>query len=74
MRQTRRDLDLAEEPLGTHARRELRAEHLERDGAVVLKIAGEVDRRHPAAAKLALDRVTAREGDPQSCRRIRGHR
>ena len=34
-------------------------EHLERDVAVVLEVAGEVDRGHAAGADLALDLVAA---------------
>jgi len=41
--------------------RKVGAEHLERDGTVVLQVAGEVDRSHAAAAELTLDRVTARQ-------------
>jgi hypothetical protein len=37
------------------------AEHLDRDGAVVLEIASEIDRGHPAAAEL--DRLAARSRD-----------
>src|SRR2546426_3199280 len=62
MLQLCREADLSEEPLGAEDGRKLRAEHLERDGAIVLEIAGEIDRGHATAAELALDRVTAREG------------
>ena len=55
------DADLAQESLGAEDGRKLGVEHLERDQAVVLEVAGEVHRGHPAAAELALDRVTARE-------------
>jgi hypothetical protein len=34
-------------------------EHLESDRPIVAQVAGEVDRGHPAAAELALDRVAA---------------
>ena len=40
---------------------ELGVQHLERDRPVVAQVAGEVDRRHAAAAELALDRVAAGE-------------
>ena len=40
-------------------------EHLERDGAVVLAVVGEVDRGHPAGAQLALDSIAVREGRRQ---------
>jgi hypothetical protein len=45
--------DLAEEALA-HVGAELRVEHLERDGAVVPQVVGEVDRRHTAPAQLAV--------------------
>jgi hypothetical protein len=32
-------------------------EYLERDGAVVAEVVGEVDRRHPPAPELALEHV-----------------
>src|SRR5207249_2873515 len=69
-----READLSKEPLGAQDSRQLGAEHLERDRAVVLEIASEIDRGHPTAAELTLDRVTTVEGVPQSCRGIRGHR
>jgi len=40
-------------------------EDLEGDKTVVLQVTGEIDRRHPAAAELALDRVAAGEGGLQ---------
>ena len=40
---------------------ELGVEHLERDRAVVLEVARQEDRRHPAAAELALERVVGAE-------------
>ena len=50
-----RDLDLVEEPLTTQHRGELRPEHFDGDVAVVLQVVGQVDRGHPAPAKLAAD-------------------
>jgi len=47
-------------------------EDLECDGAVVLQIAGEIDRGHPAAPELTLDRVPAREGRPHALGEV-GH-
>src|SRR2546430_15948849 len=64
--QLRRETDLAQEPLGAEDGGKLRAEHLERDGAVVLEIASQIARGHPAAAELALDRVAARKGRPHA--------
>ena len=49
--------DLSKETLGAKAGGELRSEHLERHQAVVLEIAREVDRGHPAPTELALDVV-----------------
>ena len=37
-------------------------QHLQRDVAVVSLVARKVNRRHPAATDLPLDRVAAREG------------
>ncbi len=59
-----RDLDLAQEALGTEDRGEVGVQHLERHGAVVLEVFGEVHRGHPARAELALDGVTVGEGSP----------
>ncbi len=59
--QRRRDTDLLEEPLRADGRRELLAQHLDRDAAVVLHVACEVHGGHAAAAELALDLVAAFE-------------
>ena len=61
MLEVRRDLDLGEEPLDAEHGAELRVEHLERDVAVVLEVAREVDGGHAAAADLALDGVAIGE-------------
>src|SRR5688572_13003186 len=61
MLEVRRGADLREEPLAADDRRELGAEHLDRDVAIVLDVVREVDRGHPARAKLALDAVPAIE-------------
>ena len=55
----RREPDLAQEPLGAEEGGKFRAEHLDCDQAVVLQIASEIDRGHPAATELALDTVAA---------------
>ena len=57
MSQPREQLDLAGEPLGAERRADLGAQHLERDGALVPNVVRKVHGRHPARAKLALDRV-----------------
>src|SRR6266581_7467623 len=74
MLQLCREADLSEEPLGAEDGRKLGAEHLERDGAVVFNVAGEVHRGHPAAAELTLDRVMVRQRNPQSSRGFYVHR
>ena len=59
-------LDLPEEPLGAERRAEFGPEDLDGDGAVVLEIAGEIDRGHPALAEFALDQVAAGEGGAEA--------
>src|SRR5712691_8231576 len=61
-----RETDLAQEPLGAEDGGKLGAEHLDRDQAVVLHIASEIDRGHPAAAEFARDCVAAGEGGLQA--------
>ncbi len=58
------------EPLLAEGRREFGVERLQGDTAVVLQIAGEVDRRHPPAAELAIDRVTVGKSESQSSEKI----
>ena len=70
MIQTRGDLDLPQKPVGSEPRRELRAEHLDRDRAAVLHVAGAVYDGHTTAAQLALDRVAVRERGPEAGNRI----
>src|SRR6185503_11091529 len=50
-----------EEPHHTEMRRDLGLQHLERDLAVVLELAREVDGTHPAGADLALNHVAIGE-------------
>jgi len=64
--QVRRRLDLGQEALGTDDGGELGLEHLQRDAAVVLLVARQVDRRHAALAELTLDAVAALEGRVQA--------
>ena len=66
MVEPRRDPDLAQEPLGAEDGGQVGAQHLERDLAVVLQVAREVDGRHAARADLALDRVALGEGGAQA--------
>ena len=57
MRERRSEADLAAEALGAECGGEIGVKHLERDLAAVLPVGGEVNRRHPAATELALERV-----------------
>src|SRR5438105_3226518 len=54
--------DLALEPLGADARREFRRQDLDHDFALESRFFRRKNARHPAAAKLALERVRAAEG------------
>jgi hypothetical protein len=56
-----RHLDLAQESLGADLGGDLGPEDFDRDGAVVTKVAGEIDHRHTALAELAFDGITAGE-------------
>jgi len=64
------DFDLLEKPLRAERRGELRLQHLDGDFAMVLQVLGEVDRRHPPAAELALDCVAVGEGGLQTIEQI----
>ena len=55
------DADLAQEALRAYRRCHLSRQHFDRDAALVLSVDGEIDRTHPAAAELTLNRVAARE-------------
>src|SRR5215211_7336310 len=55
-------------------RRELRREHLERDGTVQPQVAREVHGAHPAAPELALDGVAVPEGPAEGGGGVRGRR
>ena len=61
-----RRADLSKETLGAYDCRELRVHDLEGDGSVMLEVAGEIDRSHPTAPELALDRVAVRQGGDQT--------
>jgi hypothetical protein len=54
--------DLAKQAFRTQSADELWAEHLEGNWSVVLQVPGEPDRRHPAAAELALEHVAVGQG------------
>jgi hypothetical protein len=55
----RRLLDLGEEPVGSDDGRQLRAQDLDRDLAVVLEVLRQIHRGHAALPELALDLVAA---------------
>ena len=62
MAQLRRDLDLAQEPLGFDRLGEVALDDLQCNFAIVLSVVGKVDDRISPTAKLALDRVAVGEG------------
>ena len=63
MLKLRRDLDLAQEALGTRAcAAKLGAQHLDGDPAVVPAVLRQVDGGHAAAAELPLDHVAVAQG------------
>ena len=68
--QAGRDLDLAEKPLGAERRRDLTAEHLDRDGAAVFPVPSEIDGRHASAAQLALEVVAVGERRAEAGERV----
>jgi hypothetical protein len=57
----RGDLDLARETVRANRRHELGAQNLDRHGAAVAAIVGEIDGRHAAARDLSLDDVPIRQ-------------
>ena len=62
MRERRGEADLAAEALGAKRGGEIRVENLERHLTAVLPVGSEIDRRHPAATELALERILGAEG------------
>ena len=66
----RRDAHLLEEPVGADDGGEIGAEHLERDVAIVLEIAREVDGRHSSGAELATDPIASGHQLRQSAWRL----
>ncbi len=65
-------LDLLQESLGTNDGRDLGAEHLDRDFAIVAHVVREVDRGPASGAQLALEGVAVGQGDPETIQ-WRGH-
>jgi len=53
-------------PLRAERRGELGLQHLDSDPAMMLEVLSEIDRRHPPATELALDRVAVGEGGLQA--------
>ena len=53
------DAHLAQKALGVHGAGDVLAQHLDRHEAATLEIAGNTDRRHPAATDFAEDRVAS---------------
>ena len=58
--------DLAQEALGPEGVDQLGTEHLYGDLAIVLEVVREIDRSHPACAKLAVEAVAIGQGTLQS--------
>jgi len=61
--QARGHLDLAQEAFRAEGLCERRIQHLERDGAAVYEVAGEINGSHPARAELSLDQVSVGQCD-----------
>src|SRR5438874_3728370 len=72
MLQSRRDLDLAQEPLGAEGGRQLRVQQLDRDGPVVLQVLGQEHGGHAAAPQFPLHRIAVGEGLTQGVEQV-GH-
>ena len=58
MGEPRRDLDFPMEALGTHGRREIVVQQLDRDPSIKLRVRAEKDRGHSPASKFSLDAVS----------------
>jgi hypothetical protein len=56
------DRDLTQKAVGPERGGELGVKYLDRDGAAVTEVLCQVDRGHPPASKLALERVAAAQG------------
>ena len=66
VRESRGDLDFAQEAVGSQRGGELRPQHLDRDGAMMLDVAAEVHGGHATAANFAFERVPPGEGSAQA--------
>ena len=71
VRETRGELDFAEEPLGSQRRGQLGPEDLDRHLAMVLEVFGEIDRGHAARTQLFLDGVAVGEGGLETIEKVR---
>ena len=67
------EADLALEPLEAEPRGEAGVEDLEGHRAVVLEVAGQVDRGHAAASELALEAVIVDYGPLEPVSDVVGH-
>jgi hypothetical protein len=63
VREPRRDVDLAPEPLRAERHAEVGVQHLDRDLQAGTSVEGKVHRRHAAAAELAFEHVAVAEHD-----------
>jgi hypothetical protein len=54
--------DLSQETVRSYGGRQLRAEHLERDQAIMPDVADQVNGGHTAPAQLALDLIAVSQG------------
>jgi hypothetical protein len=60
MRKLRGELNLAQKALSSDGLRDIGAKYLERDVPIMPLIVGEINRRHPTFAELALERVAGK--------------
>ncbi len=68
MLEARGEVDLGQEPLGSHGGGQLRAQDLDCDVAIVLQVVGQPDGGHAALAQLPLQDIAIREGSLQAIR------
>ena len=68
------DLDLSQEPFCAERGGDLLAEYLDGDDTVMARVVGQKHHRHAAAAELPLERVAARQGDPEALLKLEHRR
>ncbi|MEO8333641.1 MAG: hypothetical protein ABI664_01625 [bacterium] len=74
MLQSRRDVDLLLNARCADRRRQILAQHLDRDISRMPEVVGEIDGGHSARADRSLDAVTSREGASDAFRAfVAGH-